>query len=361
MEVKGKRDFQQILINYIIQVKMITELSNNLNQSLSVGNRRIEKRLVLAPMTFIGNIAFRELVSSFGGYGLLFTEMCRAKSIPHENRYVSPYFKWRDEELSWLVCQIFGSDPEIMATAARRIEKEGFFGVDINFGCTAPSICRQNSGAALLENPALAAQIVADVRKAVSIPVFAKFRTGWKDDPQIAIELAKRFEDAGADALTFHPRVAPDRRARPPRWEYIGMIKQAVSVPVFGNGNVFDHDDCRNMLQQTGCDGVAIGRMAVARPCIFAELADGFKPGPDIYLDSAVNMATLLARHYDPTRAVRRFRKFALYFSANFRFGHTLYIKLLNSQDMEEAKDILHSFFEDAPDLVSRPNMNFFR
>ncbi len=138
-------------------------------------------------MTFLGNIAFRELLSQYGGYGLLFSEMCSAKTVPHENRFVSPCFRWRDEERSHLVCQIFGADPLEMAEAARRIEDEGLFGVDINFGCSNTTICRRNCGAALLKNPDLAAAIVAEVRGAVSFPLTVKFRTGWRDDPAIAV------------------------------------------------------------------------------------------------------------------------------------------------------------------------------
>ena len=129
----------------------------------------------------------------------------------------------------------------------------------------------------------MAQRIVAAVRKAVSIPLFVKFRTGWKDDPRPSIELAKRFEDAGADALTFHPRVAPDRRARPAKWEYIGRVKQSVSIQVFGNGDVFDENDCLNMLTSTGCDGVAIGRLAMAKPCIFAEWTDSVEVRPEVF------------------------------------------------------------------------------
>ena len=211
---------------------MNSKLANLLNQPLKVGNAFIEKRLVLAPMAFLGNVAFRELIQSFGGFGLLFTEMCSARRIPHENRHRSTYFNWLDSELPRLVCQIFGSIPSTMAAAARRIAEEQFFGVDLNFGCSEVSICRQNCGASILNQPELAAKIVSEVRKAVSIPIFVKYRTGWQDNPQAAVVLAKYFEDAGADALTFHPRVAPDRRSRPPKWEYIGMVKQAVSIPV---------------------------------------------------------------------------------------------------------------------------------
>jgi tRNA-dihydrouridine synthase B len=335
-------------------------LSEHLNRPLWIGKQMIEKRLVLAPMAFLGNVAFRELVGTYGGFGLLFTEMCSAKRIPRENRYTSAYFRWRDEECSRLVCQILGADPHIMAEAARRIEQEGFFGVDINFGCAQVAICRQHGGAAVLKDPNLASRIVAAVREAVSIPLFVKFRTGWKDDPQFLIRLAKEFEAAGADALTFHPRVAPDRRTRPARWEYIGRVKQAVSIPVFGNGDVFDADGCRHILQSTGCDGVALGRIALARPWVFAEWTDGFDPQPEIFRNSAIQLTRLLENHYEPHQALRRFKRFAFYFSANFRFGHTLYTRVANASNMEAISEVLYRFFGSAPETVSRPNLNFF-
>jgi nifR3 family TIM-barrel protein len=339
---------------------MTYSLADYLRQPLKIGSKSIEKRLVLAPLTFLGNIAFRELVSRYGGYGLLFSEMCSAKTVPHENRFVSPCFRWRDEERSQLVCQIFGADPLTMANAARRIESEGLFGVDINFGCSNATICRRNCGAALLKDPDLAAAIVAEVRGAVTFPLTVKFRIGWRDDPAIAVRLAQRFEDAGADALIFHPRVAPDRRSRPPKWAYIGMVKQAVNIPVFGNGDVFDRDDCRRMIQETGCDGVALGRMAVARPWIFAELTENIQIGPQMFMDAALQLARLLETHYDPVAAIKRFKRFAFYFCANFCFGHSLYSGILKAGDMKEVDTIFSRFFEKVPDLSSRPNMNFF-
>ena len=339
---------------------MIYNLAEYLGQPLKIGNKSIEKRLILAPLTFLGNIAFRELVSRYGGYGLLYSEMCSAKTVPHENRFVSLCFRWRDEERSRLVCQIFGADPLEMANAARRIENEGLFGVDMNFGCSNSTICRRHCGAALLKNPDLAAAIVAEVRRAVSFPLTVKFRTGWQDDSEIAVHLATRFEDAGADALIFHPRVAPDRRSRPPKWAYIGRVKQAVNIPVFGNGDVFDRDDCRRMIIETGCDGVAIGRMAVARPWIFAELTENLQPDPEMFADAAIQLARLLEIHFDPVAAIRRFKRFAFYFSANFRFGHSLYSKILKTGNLKEVAPVLKRFFEQAPDVAARPNMNYF-
>jgi nifR3 family TIM-barrel protein len=339
---------------------MIYNLAEYLRQPLKIGNKSIEKRLILAPLTFLGNIAFRELVSRYGGYGLLYSEMCSAKTVPHENRFVSLCFRWRDEERSRLVCQIFGADPLEMANAARRIENEGLFGVDMNFGCSNSTICRRHCGAALLRNPDLAAAIVAEVRRAVSFPLTVKFRTGWQDDSEIAVHLAKRFEDAGADALIFHPRVAPDRRSRPPKWAYIGRVKQAVNIPVFGNGDVFDRDDCRRMIIETGCDGVAIGRMAVARPWIFAELTENLQPDPEMFADAAIQLARLLEIHFNPVAAIRRFKRFAFYFSANFRFGHSLYSKILKTGNLKEVAPVLKRFFEKTPDVAARPNMNYF-
>jgi nifR3 family TIM-barrel protein len=339
----------------------LSTLAGLLNRPLRIGDRTLPKRLVFAPMSFLGHVAFRELLSGFGGYGLLFSEMCSAKAVPTENRWVSKHFRWRDAELPHLACQIMGSDPECMAAAAQRIEAEGFFGVDVNFGCATAAICRRSCGAAVLREPDLAGRIVERIRRAVRIPVTVKFRTGWQDDPEAAVALGRRFEAAGADAVTFHPRVAPDRRARPPKWEYIGRLKQALGIPVLGNGNVFDAEDCLRMLRQTGCDGVALGRIAVARPWVFAEWTAGYQPGPEIFAATAHSLLELLSRHFDEPAAVRRFRKFALYFAANFRFGHSLYRRIQNAGSRDQIKEALDLFFAAPPDLSTAPNMNYFQ
>ena len=326
---------------------------------MMIGKSRIDRRLNLAPLTFLGHIAFRELLSEYGGYGLLFTEMCSAKTVLTENRYVSPYFRWRDQERHRLVCQIFGREPDIMARAAERIQAEGFFGVDINFGCSAGNICKRHCGAALLKTPEEAVAIVAAVRAAVDIPLFVKYRIGWQDDPEPAVELAKRFEQEGVDALTFHPRVAPDRRARPPKWEYIGLVKQSVGIPVFGNGDVFDEKDCERMLALTGCDGIALGRLAVAQPWIFAVWNNDFIAPEDIHRQAAMRLLELLASHYGPAAALRRFYRFAYYFASNFTFGHTFYSRIRNASDLEAAAFEIESFFESPPQLRSRLNRNY--
>ena len=342
---------------------MNTVCPDYLNQPLTIGNRQIGKRLVLAPMSKLGNPAFRELLSQYGGYGLLFSEMCNSRAVPQGGSAAEVCgFVWRPEELPMLVCQIFGNEPERMAAAAERIEREGFFGVDINFGCCASSVCRKNFGAAILKDPDLAVQIVSAVRDAVSIPLFVKYRVGWADDPKPAVDLARRFEDAGADALTFHPRVAPDRRTRPPKWSYIALIKDAVRIPVLGNGNVFDGNGCEQMVRTTGCDGVALGRIAIARPWIFAELTGTIEPDPTtIYHDCATELIRLMLKHFSPGLALKRFIRFFQYFAANFRFGHVLFRDIRQAETLDEVEEILDRFFQNSPEICSFPNISLFR
>ena len=334
-------------------------LSTYLNTPLQIRDKTIPVRLMLAPMTMLGNVAFRELVAGYGGCGILSMEMVSAKNLPCENEKTSPCFRWRKEEMPQLICQIFGNDPDMMKNAAQRIAGEGLFGVDINFGCSVSAICNKKCGAAVLKDPDHAVKIVTAVRKAIDIPLFVKFRTGWKDDPDYAVRLARRFEDAGADALTFHPRVAPDRRSRPPKWAYIGMVKKAVSIPVFGNGNVFSKDDCFKLIKETGCDGVAIARMAVVKPWFFSMLSLNRTYEDDIYYKCAIMLYDLLLKHFDSNRARNRFKKFINYYAANFLYGHELSRKIKNEDNLEAAISHVHDFFKDTPQIVSRPNLNF--
>ncbi|HSV91582.1 MAG TPA: tRNA-dihydrouridine synthase family protein [Desulfobacterales bacterium] len=340
---------------------MLPELAALLNRPLSIGSRTISNRLVFAPMTFLGHVAFRELLDRFGGCGLLFSEMCSARTVPTEKPSVSKHFRWRPPELPRLVCQIMGAEPAEMAAAAERIAAEGFFGVDLNFGCAAVTICKRGCGAALLRDPDLAVRIVERVRRAVAVPLTVKFRTGWKDDPDAAVRMARGFEAAGADAVTYHPRVAPDRRARPARWEYIGLVKQALRIPVFGNGNVFDPEGCLRMLRRTGCDGVSLGRIAVARPWVFAEWCGGFRPSPDTHRETVYALLDITAAHFDDKAAALRMRKFIFYFAANFRFGHSLFRRVQAAVRLAEIRAALDAFFAAPPELSDPPNLAFLQ
>lgn len=327
---------------------------------LKVGSAVVSSRLALAPMAGLGHVAMREVIAGFGGYGFMVTEMCNARAVPQENRLLSPVFRWRDGEAGSLVCQIFGGEPGEMAAAARRIEAEGLLGVDINMGCSVAAICKKGYGAALLKDPQRAVAIVRAVREAVRCPVMVKFRSGWENSPDLAVDLARRFEDAGADLLTFHPRVAPDRRSRPPRPEHIRAVAGAVSIPVFGNGNVFSAADCVRMLDETGCAGVSIGRMAIARPWIFAELAGTFEPDEDVFLRTALAVIEAMWRHLEPTRAIKMYKKYAPYLAANFVFGHSLWPALVRGETREDMADNAVRVLGPRPQVASTPNAFLF-
>jgi nifR3 family TIM-barrel protein len=329
-------------------------------KTLTVGSTVLPANAVLAPMAGLGHVAFREVLAGYGGYGFMVTEMCNARAVPKENRHVSPVFRWRDEEASRLVCQIFGGEAEVMARAARRIEAEGLFGVDINMGCSVSSICKKGYGAALLKDPRRAVAIVRAVREAVACPVMVKYRTGWENSEDLAVDLARRFEDAGADLLTFHPRVAPDRRSRPPRWEHIRAVARSVTIPVLGNGNIFSAADCARMLAETGCAGVSIGRMAVARPWIFAEWSGGVVAGEDMFLRTALRLIESIWRHFEPARAIKMYKKYAVYLAANFVYGHSLWPGLVRGETREAMEENAQRILGGRPQVASTPNAFLF-
>ena len=312
--------------------------SKSFTAPITLRGRTIENRLCLAPMAGLGHIAYRAVVARYGGYGLLFTGMCSARAVPTENRYKSPVFTWQDFELPTLVCQLFGAAPDDMALAAERVQQEGFFGVDINMGCSVSPIVDKGCGADLMRDVDRACAMVEKVRKTVDIPLFVKFRTGWQNEAEPAIEFAKMLEQAGADALTFHPRVAPDRRTKRPRINDITLVKQAVTIPVFGNGDVWDTASAHAMMERTHCDGLAIGRAAISKPWMFAELTQGFEPTPETYRETLFAFLDEIEKWYDPTRAIKLYKKYCMYFAANFSFGNRLFGQLIAGDSMERMR-----------------------
>lgn len=335
-------------------------LAERLNTPVVIGGRTIPNRLWLAPMAGLTHSAYREVLAHYGSCGLAFTEMCSARAVPTENPRISPVFRWHEWELPGLVCQLAGATAEEMVIAAKRVEREGFFGVDINMGCSARGMIKREAGAALLKTPDKAAEIVEAVRKAVSIPVFVKLRTGWSREIAPAVDLSRRLESAGADCLVFHPRVSPDKRTRPPIIEHIRYIKEAVSIPVFGNGDVTTPQHCQDMLDKTGCDGVSIGRMAIARPWLFAQWTSDFTPDENIFQDYVLRLATALEQEFDPIRGIKRFRLFMAYFAANFRFGHSLQATFSTAKTMDDVRRMAKEHIKPDMSLKQTPNMNLY-
>ena len=230
-----------------------------------IGPIKVDPPLLLAPMEDVTNLPFRLIAKRIGGPGLMFTEFVSAMAIHYGA--VKTFRKMRiDPGERPLGIQIFGGEPGVMAETARIAEEMGADLVDINMGCWVPKVCKTGSGAALLKDPELAQKIVQSVVQAVKVPVTVKVRAGWDYSLFAAPDLARRFQDAGAQMLTLHARFAKQGFEGEADWRLIQELREAVQVPLIGNGDVKTPEDAVRMLRETGCDGVMVGRAAISNP-----------------------------------------------------------------------------------------------
>jgi nifR3 family TIM-barrel protein len=237
----------------------------------SIGSVRAVSPVLLAPMEDVTNLAFRLIAKRIANPGLMFTEFVSAMAVHHGARKTLKKMRVMDKERP-LGIQIFGGDPAVMAETARVAEEMGADLVDVNMGCWVPKVCRTGSGAALLKDPDLATNIVSVVVGAVSLPVTVKVRAGWDWSLFAAPELARRFQDAGAQLVTLHARFAKQGFEGEADWDLIRRMREAVTVPLVGNGDVRTAEDARRMIEETGCDGVMVGRAAVSNPWRLAQI-----------------------------------------------------------------------------------------
>jgi tRNA-dihydrouridine synthase B len=239
--------------------------------SLRIGRVTIAPATVLAPMSGVTDTVFRRFIKHLGGCGLIMTEFTSADGMLRDPRVRGRYLHFYEDEHP-ISAQLFGSDPRVLADAARMVEDLGFDLVDLNLGCPAKKVVKCNGGSGLLRDLPQIRKIFESVRAAVKIPFTVKFRAGWNDDEIVGVELARMAEDCGLGAVALHARTREQGYSGTARWEWIGLVKQAVKIPVIGNGDIRCPEDACAMVAQTGCDAVMIGRTAPANPWIFRQI-----------------------------------------------------------------------------------------
>ena len=315
---------------------------------LKIGNVELNNPFILAPMAGVCDLPFRLLCKEKGA-AMVCTEMVSAKAIYYNNRNTEELLTI-DKNEGPVSLQLFGSEPKLMAEMAKRIEERDFDILDFNMGCPVPKVVNNGEGSALMKNPVLAGRIIEAMADAISKPVTVKIRAGFDAEHINAVEIARIAESSGAKAITVHARTREQYYSGKADRDIIRQVKEAVSIPVIGNGDIDCYESAKHMLEYTGCDGVAIGRGAEGNPWIFEEL-NAFHNGLDYNKPSLAEVKEMIMRHArmlieykGEYIGIREMRKHAAWYTAGFKGASKLRGRLNEASNINELEEIIMGF-----------------
>ena len=313
---------------------------------LQIGNVKLENDLILGPMAGVTDLPFRLLCKEQGA-GLLCMEMVSAKGIMYNNKNTK-FLLTIDERERPVSLQLFGSDADIISEQAKRIEELPFDILDINMGCPVPKIVNNGDGSALMKNPLLAGEIIEKTARAIQKPVTVKIRKGFDEEHINAVEMAHIAQESGAAAIAVHGRTREQYYSGKADWEIIRKVKEAVKIPVIGNGDVCTPQDAIDMRKQTGCDGVMIGRGAQGNPWIFKQILHYEQTGELLEKPSPQEVTEMILRHAKMQMefkgeytGMREIRKHAAWYTAGYKNSAKLRGKINETETYEELKELL--------------------
>ena len=315
-------------------------------KQLQIGNVKTDNIYILGPMAGVSDLPFRLLCKEMGA-GLVCMEMVSAKAIAYQNKKTFDLMKTLPQEAP-VSLQLFGSEPELMAEVAKKIEEEPFDILDINMGCPVPKVVNNGEGSALMKDPKLAAEIVRAISQAIKKPVTAKIRIGFDEAHLNAVEMAKYLEDAGAAAIAVHGRTREQYYSGKANWEMIARVKEALSVPVIGNGDVTCPEDAERLQKETDCDGIMIARAAEGNPWIFRDMVEYEEKGSYQGKVSQQEIGSMILRHarlqieYKGEKiAMREMRKHASWYTAGCRNSSRFRGQLNQIESYEQLEELI--------------------
>jgi nifR3 family TIM-barrel protein len=319
---------------------------------LKVGGLELGSPLILAPMADVTDRQFRMLLKRIGGVGLVTMEFVSSRDIEIGHRRLDTILRYSPEERPISV-QIYGADPSVMAAGARFVQDRGFDACDINMGCPARKILKGCAGARLMDDLPLAQEIIRRCRAAVSIPLTVKFRAGMEEGRLRYLELGRICEGEGVDGVVLHPRTARQMYSGRAEWSRIGRLKETLTIPIIGNGDVEHPGDVVRMMKETGCDGVMIGRASMKNPWIYKQasaLLRGESPEEPTLIDRRdliVEHFRLLRDEEEPRLAMHKLRTFAGWYTRGLPKGRALRVRIGSLESPDQFIQAVYDFFEE--------------